>query len=178
MKKKSSLLLSILFTLATFSALPMVVTSPAAAHTTLLSSDPVHDSTIQSWPKQITLNFGESLQVLSGAEINKVSVRNARTESVGGTTTVNGNVLTVALAPNTVLGPVLVNYRIASADGHILEGEYSFNYQSSGSVVSAVTQNSHHADRKNFPILASSITLILFGLLLGIFIYRNKRKHF
>ncbi len=162
------------FALLLLSAFFLLATQTANAHTTLLVSDPQQDATVQSWPEHITLTFAEPLQVLAGAEINTVRVTNARVESLEGATTVIGNVLTVAVSPNTAAGPVLVNYRIASADGHILQGEYSFNYQSAGDGRPSIVAFSHHAATKNFPILASSITLILFSLLLGILIYRNK----
>ena len=149
----------------------------AQAHTTLISSDPIHDTTIQSWPDHITLTFGEPLQVLAGAEINKVSVTNANAQSLEGATKVDGAVLTVAVSPNSVDGPVLVNYRIAAADGHVLDGEYSFIYKSQENSAVATpytTQQPHHGSNKNLALIATSTILIVFGLLFGIFIYRRK----
>ena len=146
----------------------------AQAHTTLISSDPIHDTTIQSWPDHITLTFGEPLQVLAGAEINKVSVTNANAQSLEGATKVDGAVLTVAVSPNSVDGPVNVNYRIAAADGHVLDGEFSFNYKNGASATPYTTQQPHHGSTKNFALIATSTILIVFGLLFGIFIYRRK----
>jgi copper resistance protein C len=153
----------------------LIAGSPiASAHTTLVSSDPVHDSTIQSWPDHLTLTFGEPLQVIQGAQINKVSVTNANAQSLEGETKVNGAVLTVAVAPNDVDGPVLVNYRIAAADGHVLDGEYSFNYKN-GVAAAPVSAPLPHHSSKNFVLIATSTTLIVFGLLFGIFTYRRKK---
>ena len=80
---KKFLLASVALILA---ALPLT----ASAHTTLISSDPAHDTTIQSWPDHLTLTFGEPLQVISGVAINKVSVTNANAESLEGSTIVKG----------------------------------------------------------------------------------------
>jgi copper resistance protein C len=146
----------------------------ASAHTTLISSDPVHDSTIQSWPDHITLTFGEPLQVLSGAQINKVNVTNANAESLEGATTVDGAVLTVKVRPNTVPGPVLVNYRIAAADGHVLDGEFSFTYKNSVTETPSTAPQPHHGTSSNFSLVATSTVLVIAGLLFGIFIYRRK----
>ncbi len=168
MKKFLAVVLSMAFL-----AIPQI----AQAHTTLISSDPSHDTTIQNWPDHLTLTFGEPLQVLAGAQINKVSVTNANAQSLEGSTTVEGSVLTVAVSPNDVDGPVLVNYRIAAADGHVLDGEYSFIYKSQENSAVATpytTQQPHHGSQKNLAQIATSTTLIVFGLLFGIFIYRRK----
>jgi hypothetical protein len=118
------------------------------------------------------------LQVLKGAEINKVSVTNAKVESLEGATTVDGAVLTVAVSPNEVDGPVLVNYRVVAADGHVLDGEYAFNYKNGVVTAPSTTQQLHqtsHGSVKNLTLIATSTTLIIIGLLFGLFTYRRKK---
>ncbi len=154
-------------------AIFLAIAPVASAHTTLISSDPVHDTTIQQWPDHLTLTFGEPLQVLAGAQINKVSVTNANAESLEGDTTVNGAVLTVAVRPNNAEGPVLVNYRVAAADGHILDGEYTFTYKNGVAAAPSLAPNlPHHSS--NLRIVSVSTILIVAGLLFGIVIYRRK----
>jgi methionine-rich copper-binding protein CopC len=157
-----------------FSIVLISIPSFGFAHTTLISSDPKPDSTIQTWPTHLTLTFGEPLQVLSGAQINKVSVTNANAQSLEGETTVKGATLTVPVRANDADGPVLVNYRIAAADGHVLDGEFSFNYKKGAAVSTTKVEQPHHGNSKNFPLIATSTVLILFGLLFGIFAYRRK----
>ena len=164
---KKFLLASVALILA---ALPLT----ASAHTTLISSDPAHDTTIQSWPDHLTLTFGEPLQVLAGAQINKVSVTNAAAESLEGETKVDGAVINVAVKPNTTEGPVLVNYRVAAADGHVLDGEFTFSYKKDAATTPVTAVQSHHGTSKNFTLVATSTVLIVIGLLFGIFIYRRK----
>ena len=146
----------------------------AQAHTTLISSDPKPDSIVQIWPDHLTLTFGEPLQVLAGAQINKVSVTNAAAESLEGETKVDGAVITVAVKPNTADGPVLVNYRVAAADGHVLDGEFTFSYKQDAATTPVTTVQPHHGTSKNFALVATSTVLIVIGLLFGIFIYRKK----
>jgi len=119
--KRSALLIA--------TALFILIPGVGVAHTTLVSSNPSPDSVIQEWPDRITLTFGEPLQTLQGAQINKVSVTNANAQSIERATTVEGATLSVQVASDVVEGPVLVNYRVAAADGHILDGEYSFTYK-------------------------------------------------
>jgi methionine-rich copper-binding protein CopC len=154
-------------------AIFLAIAPVASAHTTLISSDPVHDTTIQQWPDHLTLTFGEPLQVLAGAQINKVSVTNANAASLEGATTVRGAVLTVNVSPNSAEGPVLVNYRVAAADGHILDGEYTFTYKNGVAAAPSLAPNlPHHSS--NLRIVSVSTILIVAGLLFGIVIYRRK----
>jgi len=152
----------------------------ASAHTTLVSSDPAHDTTIDQWPDHFTLTFAEPLQIRKGAEINKVSVTNAKVESLEGATTVDGAVLTVEVSPNEVDGPVLVNYRVVAADGHVLDGEYAFNYKHGADAAPLTTQQPHQTSQPNhgtsthLALIATSTTLIVIGLLFGLFAYRRK----
>ena len=164
-----------------FSSLLLLLTPTiASAHTALVSSDPAHDTTIDQWPDHFTLTFAEPLQILKGAEINKVSVTNAKVESLEGATTVDGAVLTVAVSPNAVDGPVLVNYRVVAADGHVLDGEYAFNYKHVADTAPLTTQQPHqpsqtiHGTSTNLALIATSTTLIVIGLLFGLFAYRRK----
>jgi len=156
----------------------LLIAPVASAHTTLVSSNPLHDTTIEQWPDHFTLTFAEPLQILNGAEINKVSVTNAKVESLEGATTVDGAVLTVAVSPNEVDGPVLVNYRVVAADGHVLDGEYAFNYKNGVVTAPSTTQQLHqtsHGSVKNLTLIATSTTLIIIGLLFGLFAYRRKK---
>ncbi len=166
---KRVLVLSISFCLAFF-------ISVAQAHTTLVSSDPQPDSRIQTWPTHITLTFGEPLQVLSGVQLNKILVTNAEAHSLEGLTRVAGNVVDVDVASNSAEGPVLINYRVVAQDGHVLEGEYSFNYKKGAAPSSLPTKEPHHlisGSSANFALVATSTILIVSGLLFGLFIYRR-----
>lgn len=145
----------------------------ASAHTTLLSSDPAHDTVIQEWPDHLTLTFGETLQLLAGSEINRVNVTNAKAQSLEGATRVNGAVLTVNVSPNNAEGPVLVNYRVVAADGHVLEGEYTFSYKNGVAPVQTSAPAPHHSSQ-NLKIVSISTILIVAGLLFGIVVYRRK----
>jgi methionine-rich copper-binding protein CopC len=155
-------------------AIFLAIAPVASAHTTLILSDPVHDTTIQQWPDHLSLTFGEPLQVLAGAQINKVSVTNANAASLEGATTINGAVLSVKVAPNSVEGPVLVNYRIAAADGHVLDGEYTFTYKNGVAVAPTSVPYLPHHSSKNLRIVSISTILIVAGLLFGLVIYRRK----
>ncbi len=174
MRFRQAVLLVILCNL--FACETFGIVDAVSAHTTLVSSDPQPDSRIQTWPTHITLTFGEPLQVLSGIQLNKVLVTNAEAHSLEGLTRVAGNVVDVDVASNSAEGPVLINYRVVAQDGHVLEGEYSFNYKKGAAPSSLPTKEPHHlisGSSANFALVATSTILIVSGLLFGLFIYRR-----
>ena len=85
---------------------------------------------------------------------------------------VSGNSISVTLSPNEVKGPVLVYYRVVSADGHPVEGEYKFTY----GVGEVTAQGVEDEKAAEYPIgiyLASAI-FIVSGLFFAIYSYRRK----
>ena len=86
---------------------------------------------------------------------------------------VSGNSISVALSPNEVKGPVLVYYRVVSADGHPVEGEYKFTYG-----IGEVTAQGVEPEDKGgeFPIgiYLTSAIFIISGLFFAIYSYRRR----
>jgi methionine-rich copper-binding protein CopC len=157
----------------------------ASAHTALASSSPENGSTITAWPTSIIMNFTEGLESIKGKAINVVTVSNANGDEVdNGTVSVENNVLTVGLKPNTVSGPVLVNYRVAASDGHVTEAEFAFTFSDtngkgpdanpSPSTSTTGTSSHNHGAKSHVAIYASSTILIVLTLILGFWIYRRE----
>ena len=84
--------------------------------------------------------------------------------------------VTVPVKANSVPGLVLVNYRVAAADGHVLDGEYTFSFQRSGGTTSAnpTASTSHHGN-KNTAVYSATTVLIVSALLAGVWIYRRRK---
>ena len=156
---------------ATLIALSVPV-SVAQAHTELVASSPSVDSQVDTWPSEVRLTFSEDLQSIGESNIMKVTVHNAIAEEVGGVPTVKGATISVPLAKNSVQGLTLVSYRVASADGHVVEGEYTFTYgkssQGSSTFLPAKKKN-------NTAIYGASTILIVLTMLFGLWAYRRRR---
>ncbi len=106
-----------------------LTTAPALAHAEFVSSDPAAGSLVQEWPAQISVTFNEDLLTVGNEKSNFLVVNNAVGDQISADDEVlDGSKITVSLDPNTITGPVLVYYRVVSADGHPVEGEYSFNF--------------------------------------------------
>ena len=147
----------------------------ASAHTELISSDPAAGSVVDSWPVEISLTFDEELQVIGNEKSNFVVVNNAVGDQISADDeSLNGSTIKVSLDPNTIEGPVLVYYRVISADGHAVEGEYTFTF-GNGVVTAEGVQNN---EKSKYPIgiYIASALFITTSLFFGIYAYR-RRNH-
>jgi methionine-rich copper-binding protein CopC len=152
-------------------------TPTTMAHTALISATPANESVINSWPSQILLTFAEDLQTITGQSINLATVTNSAGNQVSlNKVTVDKNKLVLLLKPNSVAGVVLVNYRVAAQDGHVIEGEYTFTFNHGKSPASSPSSSPtlHSGDRNShLAIFASTTVLIVIALLFGWWAYRK-----
>ena len=102
---------------------------PVSAHTSLVSANPAEKSIVAEAPLAISLMFNEDLLLLGDKNPNRVDVVDEAGIKVSGEATVNGPIIS---APLTIENPgrYNVSYRVASADGHLVTGEYHFTVAS------------------------------------------------
>ena len=155
-----------------------VTTTPAIAHTKLLTSDPAAGSLVESWPTEISLTFDEDLISVGDEKSNFLVVNNAVGDQISADDEVlTGSQIKVSLDPNTVTGPVLVYYRVVSADGHPVEGEYSFNFGTiaEGAETAEGVQNE---EKSKYPIgiYIATALFITTSLFFGIYAYRRRKR--
>jgi len=149
-------------------------TNFASAHTKLISASPAVGVEVDSWPDQLTLEFEEVLINLDGEKTNFVVVNNAVGDQISEPDEViSGNSISVTLSPNEVKGPILVYYRVVSADGHPIEGEYKFTYGIGEVTAQGVEPEDEGGD---FPIgiYITSAIFIISGLFFAIYSYRRR----
>ena len=162
---------------ALLALLLLVIQPPAAlAHTELLSSDPAAGSVVEIWPSEISLTFNEELITVGDEKTNFLVVNNAVGDQISADDeVVTGSQIKVSLDPNSLKGPVLVYYRVVSADGHPVEGEYAFNFGTltEGADNSEGVQNE---EKSKYPIsiYIASALFITTSLFFGIYAYRRR----
>lgn len=103
----------------------------AFAHTSLLTQTPLGNSTVVELPKEIELVFDEELMDF-GAGNNVVVTAPNGVEITKGRAKVVSSRLTRTMSAPTINGKYTVEYRVVSADGHVVEGTYAFNLESKG----------------------------------------------
>ena len=102
---------------------------PAAnAHVSVISTSPEYQSTVDVLPEQVVIGFNSSLIVLGSEKTNTVEVINSNGESVTlGDVKVDGSTISVSLnRDQAIAGDYTVRYRVVSADGHGVSGNYLF----------------------------------------------------
>lgn len=103
----------------------------AAAHDTLVASDPAADSTVETLPDELTLTFSAAL--ITGEGSTAVLVTDAEGNSITeGEPTIDGALVTQPLVDDAAAGEYTVLWQVISSDGHPTDGEFSFTLASSG----------------------------------------------
>jgi methionine-rich copper-binding protein CopC len=101
----------------------------AGAHTALTATDPVADSSVPAGPTRVNATFNEPLQptfaamTVVGPDGNLWSSGDAE---------VRNATVSVALRPLGPAGKYTVNYRVTSADGHVVSGSWAFTVTAPG----------------------------------------------
>jgi hypothetical protein len=151
------------------------VMTPAIAHSELVSSNPSASANIEQLPEQIELEFNEELLNLGNG--NSVSIMTPSGEDIGmGETSTQGTKITRLLNTTSETGKFQVKYRVASADGHVLNGIYTFNVSQTAVPIS---ENLNSAEPESGSNLLITLVTIILGaavvLLLGLLIRSRKR---
>ncbi|OBB85096.1 copper resistance protein CopC [Mycobacterium colombiense] len=100
------------------------LTAPAAgAHATRVSTDPAADAVLAAGPQRVSATFNEQLQTTFAAMT--VVGPDGNVWSTG-EPAVQGAVVGIGLRALGPAGTYTVNYRVTSADGHVVSGSWSF----------------------------------------------------
>jgi methionine-rich copper-binding protein CopC len=160
--------------------IPTLVVAPslnANAHSKLLSSVPSANQFLTTWPTEIELEFNDELQNIGDQKANFISAHNALGVQVSlDNEQIEGNKVRVSLAENQTQGPVLIYYRVVSADGHPIEGEFKFDF---GTVKSSADISENVVANQEFPltIYIASAAFIISGIFFAIFSYRRRNQN-
>lgn len=108
-----------------------LATAPvASAHAVRIAADPPVGAKLTVGPAQVTATFNEPLQTAFAAMT--VVGPDGNLWSTGDPK-LDGAVISVALRPLGPAGTYTVNYRVTSADGHVVTGSWSFELTTPGS---------------------------------------------
>ncbi len=102
---------------------------PAAAHAARISTEPADNAVLATGPERVSATFNERLQTTFAAMT--VVGPDGNVWSTG-EPTVQGAVVATGLRPLGPAGTYTVNYRVTSADGHVVSGSWSFRLTVAG----------------------------------------------
>ncbi|WP_345750634.1 copper resistance CopC family protein [Microbacterium rhizophilus] len=104
----------------------LLAASPAAAHDSLISTDPATDSTVETMPEEISLSFSSALLTMSPQDTVVDVISPSGQDVSEGDAVVDGAVVRQAIGEAVGAGAYTVNWHVVSGDGHPTEGSYSF----------------------------------------------------
>ena len=154
--------------------------SPSPAHTVLVNSIPQSESVISSLPPEIYITFAEDLIDIGNS--NSIAVLDSSGEDMRqGQVTVAGPTLSKVLLTSDKIGIYKVQYRAVAADGHVIEGEFTFTVDAYGVTTSEIkskpiTSPPTPSENKLSIYLVLGVTAIVGGLLILIFIWKKQPK--
>lgn len=134
----------------------------AAAHATLIASDPVADAELGQSPTRVSATFNEPMQAqfaamtVVGPDGNLWST---------GDPQVQDTVISVGVRPLGPSGTYTVNYRATSADGHVVSGSWSFRLTvastgTPGPAATAAPAESPDEGAPVWPFYAGAVVLV------------------
>lgn len=128
--------------------------SPAHAHTSLLQSNPIHNSKLDYLPNEVELSFTDQLINLTLENPNTLSIRDPKKNLVPlGEINASSNMLIVPIADGSyVPGIYKVYYRVISNDGHPVSGYISFETTASTEIKNGIIAVKQISDATRNPI--------------------------
>lgn len=126
-----------------FSALAAV---PASAHSTLLSASPEDGSELSEPPEAVVLTFNEDITDL-GSDI--VVTGPDGDDATSDETAIDGTEVSRPLADDLPAGEYTITWRVVSADGHPISGEFTFTLTEAAAGSGATDADSEDQDAGN-----------------------------
>jgi copper resistance protein C len=108
----------------------------AWAHAARIASDPAENAQLSHQPARVNATFNEPMQSQFAA-MTVIGPDGAQWSD--GDPAVDGAVISVAVRPGGPAGTYTVNYRATSADGHVVNGSWSYQLLTSGETTTAAT---------------------------------------
>ena len=112
--------------IALTSALLLLSSPVANAHTALVSSSPKQNAMLTASPKYISITFNEELLAIAGKEVSKIRLFNGKGKEIKlpkPQVIHKDIVVVVSKLPSS---KYKVTYRVVSADGHPITGSFNF----------------------------------------------------
>ncbi len=130
---------------------------------------------LTEFPSEVSLTFNESLLEIGAENPNKVEVVNSMGDVLSGASKVSGPVVSV---PVQITGndEYRVSYRVVSADGHVIEGSYSFNVQSEIATAMPISAPIEETPAEDGPNLLVRTVMALAGGVAFLALLRIKKR--
>ena len=157
--------------------LAFATTPQASAHVEIVNSYPEQYSNVNPIPTQVWIEFSGNLQTLDGQAVNSLEVIDSTGIAVNyDDAVISGGRITTKISGQSAPGAFTVKYRVVGDDGHVIEGDYTFNASPDYAAGQSPTPISSAPEESSIPaggILLAALLIFFFG---GIYMRAKKRS--
>jgi methionine-rich copper-binding protein CopC len=138
----------------------LLSTPSSSAHVEIVSSFPEQFANVNPIPTQAWIQFSGDLQTLEGEAVNSLEVIDSTGIAVNfDDPVIEGAKIMSKISGQSAPGAFTVKYRVVGDDGHVIEGDYTFN--ASPDYAEAVPTTTS-ADDKSSSLNVGGIVLVFF----------------
>jgi methionine-rich copper-binding protein CopC len=146
----------------------------SSAHVEIVSSFPERFANVNPIPTQAWIQFSGSLQTLDGEAVNTLEVIDSTGIAVNfGDPVIEGAKIMTKISGQSAPGAFTVNYRVVGDDGHVIEGDYTFN--ASPDYAEAVPTTTSATEEKA-SLNVGGIVLVFFLIVFAVGYIINEKK--
>ena len=130
------------------------------AHVEIVSTFPEQFANVNPIPTQVWIQFSGNLQTLEGEAVNSLEVIDSTGIAVNfGEPVIEGAKIMAKISGQSAPGAFSVKYRVVGDDGHVIEGDYTFNASPDYAERQATTTS---ATEKKASLNVGGIVLVFF----------------
>jgi methionine-rich copper-binding protein CopC len=149
----------------------------SSAHVEIVSSYPEQFSNVNPVPAEVWITFSGELQTLEDEVLNTLEVIDSTNLAMNiGDPVIEGAKIMTKISEQSAPGVFTVKYRVVGDDGHVIEGDYTFN--ASPDYAEAVPTTTSEVEQKS-SLNIGGIVLVIFLIIfiVGLIIKeRNDKK--
>jgi methionine-rich copper-binding protein CopC len=132
----------------------------SSAHVEIVSSFPEKFANVNPIPTQVWIEFSGQLQTLDGEAVNSLEVIDSTGIAVNfDDPIIEGAKIMTKISGQSAPGAFTVKYRVVGDDGHVIEGDYTFN--ASPDYAEAVPTTTSEVEKKS-SLNVGGIVLVFF----------------
>jgi methionine-rich copper-binding protein CopC len=147
--------------------LSVLATPSSSAHVTIVSSFPERFANVNPIPTEVWIEFSGDLQTLDGEAVNSLEVVDSTGIAVNyEDPMISGGRITTKVSGQSAAGVFTVKYRVVGDDGHVIEGDYTFNASPDYAAAQSPIPISASSEGSSIPaggILLGALILVFLG---------------
>ena len=166
-----------LVTVFVVSLLSVLAIPTSMAHVEIVNSFPERFANVNPIPTQVWIQFSGELQTLDGQALNSLEVIDSTGLSVNfEDPVIDGAKIMTKVSGQSAPGVFTVKYRVVGDDGHVIEGDYTFNASPDYSAEQAPMPISATSGQSSIPVGGILIGALILTFLVGIFVKARNRS--